>query len=126
MKKNKWGKCIALAAVLLMIFACTVAASAEENGYWTDTVDSEGRQVQIFTYTKPVEITFEETGAGCLPEDETAAEPVAVEENAAARMADSSLKTAQSIPAGSSHLGGVAALGALLLLVLGVALYKAV
>ena len=126
MRKNKWGKCIALAAVLLMVFACTVAASAEENGYWIETVDSEGRQIQIFTYTKPVEITFEENGYGCLPEEETAAEPVAVEETVAKHMADGHLKTAQAIPAGSSHLGGVAALGAVMLLVLGVALYKAV
>ena len=140
MKRNKLGKWIALTAVLLMVFACTVAASAEENGYWTETVDSEGRQIRIFTYTEPVEITYTTDGDGCALEDNAdpadpeqavfadgeAKEPVAVAENAALRLADNGVKTAQAIPAGSSPLGGVAALGAVLLLVLGVALYKAV
>ena len=64
--------------------------------------------------------------AGLCETGGEAKEPVAVAENAALRLADNGVKTAQAIPAGSSPLGGVAALGAVLLLVLGVALYKAV
>lgn len=124
--KRKWG---VLTAALLMAFAWAVTASAEENGYWTETVDSEGRQIRIFTYTEPVVPTFEEDGWGCLPEEVPAQEdvlPVAVEENAAPRLAEGGVKTAQAMPAGADALGSVAVLGVAMLVILGVALYKAV
>lgn len=127
-KKNRWLKTMLLTAVLFVISAFIAAASAEENGYWTEKVDSEGRTVRIFTYTEPVDITFDETdGYGCLPED---AEQVAVAENGPVHMAgdtqsqNNGLDVAEQIPAGSHSMGSVFILGGLLLLILGAALYK--
>ena len=59
-------KCVVLAMSLLLLAALATTVSAEAAGYWTETTDSEGRPIRIFTYTEPVEITFDETdGAGC-------------------------------------------------------------
>lgn len=128
--KNKWIKTMLLTAVLFLISAFIAAASAEENGYWTEKVDSEGRIVRIFTYTEPVDITFDEKdGYGCLPED---AEQVAVAENGPVHMAgagdsntqESGLDVAEQMPAGTHGMGSVFILGGLLLVILGAALYK--
>ncbi len=130
-------KCVVLAMSLLLLAALATTVSAEAAGYWTETTDSEGRPIRIFTYTEPVEITFDETdGAGCCgaPETEPAetagnpegAQPVAVIDNAPVRMAQAEeLPTAQAGPS-DNPMAGIAALGLLLLLGLGAALYKAV
>ena len=125
MKKNKWGKKFAMAVVMMLAFACAFAASAEGSGYWTETADSEGRQIRAITYTEPAENTVEENGAGCLPAEP---ETLAADETEphAAYVKDNGLKTAQAMPAGTGSIGGIAVLGAVMLLVLGVALYKAV
>ncbi len=130
-------KSVVLAASLLLLAALATAASAEAAGFWTETTDGEGRQIRIFTYTEPVEITFDEAdGAGCCgtlgtqPNEAAGkpegAQPVAVIDNAPVRMAQAQeLPTAQAGPS-ENPMAGIAALGLLLLLGLGAALYKAV
>lgn len=119
-----------LTAVLFLISAFIAAASAQENGYWTEKADSEGRTVRIFTYTEPVEITYDETdGYGCLPED---TEQIAVAEDNPVHMAETGdtasqeigQKEIEPIPAASHSMGSVFILGGLLLVILGAALYK--
>ena len=135
---KKFRKLLVPAMVILGMMAMTVAASAEENGYCTENIDSEGNTVSVFIYTEPVDWTVDESaGLGrCLMVGE---EPVSKEttpisgaEHAGVHYADAQdgLHAAAAdpvIPAGSDlPLVAFAAVGMLLLGVLGFALYKAV
>ena len=42
-------KCVVLAMSLLLLAALATTVSAEAAGYWTETTDSEGRPIRIFT-----------------------------------------------------------------------------
>lgn len=125
--KRKLGRIGFAAMVLLLLSAFMGAfASAEEGGYWTQAVDSEGRIVEIYTYTEPVVVTqFEGMPRN---EEETAVQPADAAVDAPVHMAGARAQAAPlSSPTESAGLSaGVILFGTLSLALLAVALYKAV
>lgn len=116
-----------LLLTLLLATACLAAvpALAEENGYWTEQPDSEGRTVLVYTYTQPVEITVldgaDEQTCGLY---ETA-EPIAVIEQAPQRLSPLPDRAAPAAAgADNGNLASLAAAGVLFLAALGISLYK--
>ena len=116
-----------LLLTLLLATACLAAvpALAEENGYWTEQPDSEGRPVLVYTYTQPVEITVldgaDEQTCGLY---ETA-EPIAVIEQAPQRLSPLPDRAAPAAAgADNGNLASLAAAGVLFLAALGISLYK--
>lgn len=118
---------VLLAMVLLLASMAAVTASAEENGYWTETVDEAGNVVMIYTYTEPVEYrVITDEGVYCDLNEYTT--PVAAVGTAQARMAaEPQSAEAQTVSAApGSAAASLAVFGVLLLAGLGLALYKAV
>ena len=125
--KKKWGR-VGLAAMALLLLTAFMgaSASAEEGGYWSQTVDSEGRVVEIYTYTEPVVVTHFEG----MPrnEEEPAVQPADTAVDAPVHMAGVYAEAAPlSSPEAAAGLSAGAVLfGMISLAVLAVALYKAV
>ena len=143
-KQKKWFSVGPPAMILLGMMSLTVAASAEENGYWTTRVDGQGNIVQIFVYTEPVEweiVDDPSLGRCGMDSAPPAAEPETV---AAVEMAELHLAApaeeagavpaagiAQAdseagVPSSEQPLYLIAAVGLVALAGLGYALYKAV
>ena len=116
--------------MVLLAFSVTAAATAgaEENGYWREMVDSEGRTIQVFTYTSSVEITIADEGCGCpLDEEETGPVEMAADGEihavveAPVRLAGTD---AAPLQAAANPMTGIAVFGVVWLALLGFALYK--
>lgn len=125
--KRKTIKRAVLLLTLLLATACLAAvpALAQENGYWAERTDGEGRTVMVFTYTHPVEITVldgaDEQTCGLY---ETA-EPIAVIEQAPQRLSPLPPRAAPAAAgADSGSLASLAVAGVLFLAALGFSLYK--
>lgn len=127
--KKTMKRAVALLALLLAA-ACLAAvpALAEENGFWTERLDNEGRTIMVYTYTQPVEITVldgaDEQTCGLYE----AAEPIAVVEEASQRLSPLTYHAESTAAAGAdnANLASLSAVGVIFLAVLGFSLYKVI
>ncbi len=115
-------------AALLLLSVGGVAASAESCGYWEQRVDDTGRAIEVFVYTEPITITHNE-GDECLDDDVPIPEQTADAERVETAV-QNPVRLAQAqksdSPQGEDGLLGLAIGGAVFLVLLAAALYKAI